>query len=86
MGARILVATLAAFLLLLVPVGAATVDVTLQGNNIFRDAQGRNAWFQRVTTASGSLGWTGAAGMFRLTATRGDGTSHDFLAVGLDPG
>ncbi len=67
------------------PTSAATVNVTMQGTNAFRDGNGQNAWYQNVSFNLNGTNRTGAAGLFRLTATGANGAMQDFLAFCLEP-
>lgn len=67
------------------PLAAATVNVTMQGTNAFRDATGKNAWFESSSYNLNGTSRNAAAGLFRLTATGAGGAMQDFLAFCLEP-
>lgn len=67
------------------PLAAATVNVTTQGTNAFRDASGQNAWFESSRFSLNGTSRSAAAGLFRLTATGSGGVMQNFLAFCLEP-
>jgi hypothetical protein len=64
---------------------AATVTVSTQGSNAFKDTSGQNAWYQTVSYSLNGIARTAAAGLFRLTSTAADGSVTRFVSVCLEP-
>jgi hypothetical protein len=71
--------------LLALPAAAKTVDVSYQGQNAFKDANGQNAWFQNVSYTLNGQGMSASAGLFRFKETDANGAVQNFLAFCLEP-
>jgi hypothetical protein len=78
------IAAIAATLVAL-PASAATLDITKQGSNAFKDKNGMNAWYESTTYSLGGKKVSASAGLFRLNAKDAKGVVKSFVAFCLEP-